>query len=142
MDRDEEQRIRDDEHLKLLAIFHYVFAGFAALMGLFPMLHVALGIALASGKLKDQTTGRTPPEEIGWLIAGFAGVIVVIGLSFAALTAFAGRSLQQRRRHTFVLVVAGLMCLCMPIGTVLGVFTIVVLSRDSVRQQFFAEQRG
>jgi hypothetical protein len=65
-----------------------------------------------------------------------------MGLTFAALTAFAGRSLQQRRRHTFVQVVSGIMCLFMPIGTVLGVFTIVVLSRDSVRQQFLAEQRG
>lgn len=142
MDEHDPQRIRDDEHLKLLAIFHYVFAGLAALAGLFPLLHVALGLALASGTFKDQTTGEAPPEEIGWVIAGFAGALVVMGLSFAALTAFAARSMQQRRRHTFVQVVSGVMCLFMPIGTVLGVFTIVVLSRESVRQQFLAEQRG
>jgi hypothetical protein len=63
MERDEEQRVRDDEHLKLLAIFHYVFAGGAALMGLFPLLHVALGLAMASGKLNDETTGKAPRKS-------------------------------------------------------------------------------
>lgn len=34
----------------------------------------------------------------------------------------------------FCLIMAGIACLFMPFGTVLGVFTIVVLTRESVRE--------
>jgi hypothetical protein len=57
-------------------------------------------------------------------------------LSLAALLAVAGRRLKQRRSHTFCLVVAGLTCMNMPLGTVLGVFTLVVLTRPGVREAF------
>lgn len=48
----------------------------------------------------------------------------------------AGRALAQRRRYTFCLVIAGVACMFMPFGTVLGVFTIIVLLRDSVKELF------
>lgn len=38
----------------------------------------------------------------------------------------------------FALVVAGLDCVRIPVGTALGVFTISVLLRDSVRQSYAA----
>jgi len=34
------------------------------------------------------------------------------------------------------MIVAGITCLSVPIGTVLGVFTLLVLSRPSVKQMF------
>jgi hypothetical protein len=37
-------------------------------------------------------------------------------------------------------VVAGIECIVMPFGTVLGVFTLVVLSRESVKTLFAAER--
>ena len=44
---------------------------------------------------------------------------------------------QARRRDgNEALIVAGLECMMMPFGTVLGVFTIIVLLRPSVRQLF------
>jgi hypothetical protein len=33
----------DEEHLRLLAIFHYVVAGLAALFSIFPLLYTTLG---------------------------------------------------------------------------------------------------
>ena len=50
----------------------------------------------------------------------------------------AGRYLARRERYTFCLVVAGVECMFMPFGTVLGVFTIIVLSRPSVKDLFGA----
>ena len=44
--------------------------------------------------------------------------------------------LQQRRRPTLCLVVAGLECMMFPFGSVLGVFTIIILLRPCVRQLF------
>jgi hypothetical protein len=53
----------------------------------------------------------------------------------------AGRSLARRKRYLFCLIVAGTMCvMCNPLGTVLGVFTIVVLLRPSVKELFGANR--
>jgi len=37
------------------------------------------------------------------------------------------------------MVIAGLSCLNMPLGTVLGIFTLIVLSRESVKVLFKGE---
>ncbi len=42
----------------------------------------------------------------------------------------------------FCLIVAGIECLLMPYGTVLGVFTIMVLMRESVKERFGANPAG
>ena len=124
---------QDSEHLKLLAIFHYVVAGITALFACIPFLHFFMGLALTTGAFPD-----TDPEAqaVGIFIMVFAGLFIVAGWTLAALIAYAGRNLQTRRRYTFCLVVAGVECIFMPFGTVLGVFTIIVLMRDSVKEMF------
>ena len=59
------------------------------------------------------------------------------GMVFSVTLIFlAGRFLAQRRHHTFCVTMAAVQCLFMPFGTILGVFTIVVLNRPSVKQLF------
>ena len=92
-----------------------------------------MGVALATGAFGD-----TDPEArpIGLVIMVFAGLVILAGWTLAALIAYAGRSLQTRKRYTFCLVMAGVECIFMPVGTVLGVFTMIVLVRDSVKELF------
>ncbi len=124
---------RDLEHIKLLAIFHYVAAGMAAMFACIPFIHFFMGLALATGAFPDT---NTEARTMGLVIMLMAGLIILFGWVFAALVAFAGRSLQQRKRYTFCLVMAGIECIFMPVGTVLGVFTIIVLLRDGVKALF------
>lgn len=124
---------KDLEHLKLLWIFHYVDAGMTAVISCIPFLHFFMGLALATGTFPD-----TDPEakSIGIVIMVIAGLFIIAGWTLAILIAFAGRSLQTRKRYTYCLVMAGINCIFIPIGTVLGAFTIIVLSRDSVKALF------
>jgi hypothetical protein len=124
---------QDLEHLRLLSIFHCVAAAMAALVACIPFLHLFMGLALATGALGD-----TDPEArpVGIVIMIIALGFIFIGWVLAALMVFAGRSLAQRKRYTFCLVMGGIECLFMPVGTVLGVFTIIVLVRDSVKELF------
>lgn len=132
---------KDEEHLKLLVIFHYILAGLMALFSLFPVIHLALGLVMvfAPDKL-SQGNDTPPPRFVGWMFAGLAAIFIVIGLVTAVLTFFAGRSISQRKRHMFCLVIAGLECLMFPIGTALGVFSIIVLERGSVKELFKVDQ--
>ncbi len=124
---------QDEEHLRLLAIFHYVLAGLTACASLFFGLYVVLGVLMGTGVL-----GSDDPQSqrIGPLLAlfGLGGTGLV--LAFAAAVAYAGRCIATRRRRTYCIVIAALLCTNAPLGTVLGVFTILVLARDSVRELF------
>ena len=124
---------QDSEHLKLLSIFHYVVAAMTALFACIPFIHFFMGLALATGAFPD-----TDPEAqpIGIIIMVFDGLFILAGWALAVLIAYAGRSLQTRRRYTYCLVMAGVECIFMPVGTVLGVFTIIVLLRDTVKELF------
>jgi len=124
---------QDQEHLKLLAIFHYVVGGMAALFACFPLLHFGIGLALSTGWLPaDDLESRW----VGIVFMVIAGFFVIAGWVYAALMVFAGRCIANRRHRTFCLVIAAASCLFMPFGTVLGVFTIIVLMRESVRVLF------
>jgi hypothetical protein len=127
---------RDLEHLKLLSIFHFVVGGIGALFSLFPIIHLVLGLALiySPESFPDSNTGEAPPAFVGYLFAAIGGLIIIIGETISALVIYSGLQMRKRRRYTFSFIIACVLCAFIPIGTVLGVFTIIVLSRDSVKQ--------
>ena len=57
-------------------------------------------------------------------------------LGSGLLNLISGLYIRVRRHRTFSIIVGGINCLHMPLGTMLGVFTIVVLMRDSVRELY------
>ena len=127
---------KDEEHLRLLAIFHYVVAGLTAFFSLFPLMHVFMGVLIASGNFAGPDDFEMFPRAFGWFFIIMGGMFITFGLALALTIALGGRSIQRRQNRVFCLVVAGLSCLIMPFGTVLGVFTIVTLMRDSVKELF------
>jgi hypothetical protein len=126
----------DVEHLRLLSIFYYVDAGLQALSFFWGMVWLAVGILLA---LRPESWGahaEPPPAVIGLVITALGIVVTLMGLALAVCLFFAGRMLSQRRRRLFCLIVAGINCIFVPIGTVLGVCTLLVLIRPSVKALF------
>ena len=135
---------RDNEHLRLLSIFHYIYGALVGLCGSFPLMHVAMGFAMLSGVLENPgMQGQAPPREMGWIFVGVGSAVVLLSWTMAACLIFSGISLGQRKRYMFCMVIAGISCLGIPLGTILGAFTIMVLVRDTVIQQFEAvRQQG
>ena len=129
---------KDEEQLRLLAMFHYVVAGIAGLFSLFPVLHLVMGLFLVFGAKHFSGTGEPPPAWFGWIFIIFASGFILAGLTIATLILTAGRCLARRRHYTFCLVMGAVECAFMPFGTVLGVFTIITLNRETVKQLFFA----
>lgn len=125
---------QDEEHLRLLAVFHYVVAALTAFFACFPFIHLGIGVFML---LKPQAfKPGPPPEPFAWLFIVIGALAILAGWTLAVLFLLAGRNLSRRRRHLFCQVVAGIGCIFMPFGTVLGVFTLIVLSRPSVRTLF------
>ena len=123
------------DQLHLLSIFHYIFAVFVGLLSLMPLIHIIFGALIMSNTFFAGQP-KAPPAALGWLFVVIGAIFMLIGFSYAALVALAGRFLSQRRHWMFCMVVAGLSCAFFPVGTVLGVFTIFVLSQPEVRVAF------
>lgn len=131
---------RDDEHLRLLSAFHYVLGGLLALASFLPGIHLAYGILMVTGRLGAGRGAHGAAElgsaMLGWFFIGLAAIVILCGLALAASLLLAGAWLVRRRHYLFCLGVAGAACALAPFGTALGVFTILVLARDSVRAEF------
>lgn len=128
---------QDEDYLRLLATFHYVLAGIAALFALFPIFHLLFGLIFILAPHTLAGNGQQPPAIVGWFLVVFAATIITLGWVYAGFILVAGRFLAKHRHYMFCLVMGGVECIFMPFGTVLGVFTIVILMRDPVKRLFF-----
>ncbi|HCO94232.1 MAG TPA: hypothetical protein DIU00_09820 [Phycisphaerales bacterium] len=123
----------DKQNLKLLSIFHYVVGAMAALFSCFPLIHIAIGFAILSGAFDGKDA---PPKFLGLFFIILPGIMMLCGWTLAVCILIAGGKLARYRARMYCLVIAGLECIFMPFGTVLGVFTIVVLMKNSVKELF------
>jgi hypothetical protein len=130
----------DSEHLRLLSIFHYIVAGFAAFCSLFPLLYSAMGfVFIAVSHHPPADPAHTPPAALGWIFVALGIFFALVSLAFALFIFLAGRALAKRRHYWLAFMVACIECIFVPFGTILGVFTLIVLSRDSAKKLFAAE---
>lgn len=127
---------RDADHLNLLAVFHYIAGGLTLLFACIPIIHVVIGLLMLSGKFNGPPGQPGPPPAVGWLFVIIGSVVICFGWTLGLLIIYSGVCIKARRKWMFSVIIAGLMCLNMPLGTILGVFTLVVLLRDSVKRLY------
>jgi hypothetical protein len=71
----------------------------------------------------------------------FFGIMALMGVVYGVLQIVAGRCISQRRARVFTVIVAIPRLVFIPYGTMLSVFTLLVLERASV-QQLYRRQPG
>lgn len=124
-----------DKQLDLLGLFHFILGGLTALFACLPLIHVGVGAALLLGTFDS---GEAAPRFVGWIFVLMGSLFVLGGWALAAAMIAAGRMLRRRKSRTACQVIAALECLLMPLGTLLGVFTIMALSQDRAQELFDA----
>lgn len=133
----DKQAKTDVSQLKLLMVFHYVLAGLSVVGLGFLYLHFKfMDLMMNNPEMWKESNQAPPPETFfalfQYLYLGMAVMIVV----FAIGNALSARFIQTRRHRMFSCVIAGLDCLMFPFGTALGVFTFIVLLRESVVEAY------
>lgn len=130
----------DESHLNAISICHFVWGGLLALFSCFPLIHVFLGVMIMTGKVPMTASAGQPqpmdPKFFGLMFIIFGSVFILIGWTIAALTIASGLFIRRRRRRIWSIVIAAINCAIFPFGTVLGVFSLMVLLRDSVRYRY------
>lgn len=122
-------------NLSTLSVLHYVYGGLMLLGAVvLAVVFFALGGLMQSDLV--QQSNEPPPEVLSTIFQGVGvGVAVFVGL-WGLLVVLSGRWIAQRRNRTGSMIIAGLCCLSFPIGTALGIYTLVVLSNTEVQQAY------
>jgi hypothetical protein len=121
----------DEQHLEALSICHYILGGLHLLSGCVGVPIIALGNSGLLTRFKDSPSD--PGEFLGPFLVLVGVGVILISWGQGILQIISGRKLALRHGRTFSIVVAAISCVNMPLGTVLGIFTLVVLSRPSVQ---------
>lgn len=143
MTTDISQQARDEiidaEHLRLLSIGHYITGALYIAFASFFIFHFVFMLFVGLNPEMFAGTGQTshgPPDGIIKIFAVVIGMLILTGWTIGGLTIYAGRCIKRRSRRTFAIIMACLNVMFMPLGTVLGVFTLIVLSRESVKRLY------
>jgi hypothetical protein len=150
---EEPANAEDAEHLSALSIGHFIMSGLA-LLGAVPMLvygvagtklmeELGSDLSMAMGDIPGQAGadpfGGSPDamlQNLGTLVTSMIVAGVLLALVSAVHLLVVGVGIRQRRWWTFCYLTGWGECLMFPFGTILGVFTIIVLSRPSVKRRF------
>jgi hypothetical protein len=123
--------------IRLLSILHYVFGGLTVFTSLLPLIHIGMGIFMTSGKLPAASAQEAEIlNMVGGLFIGIGSVVVLIGMICGICTILAGRYLGQYKNHTFCFIIACIECINVPLGTALGIYTIITLNKPEVKEPF------
>lgn len=198
------QAKKDNDHIRILAICHYVMGGLALLTSLIAIIYIVIGIVMLTGaaftrpnppatsastlrppvveadliqeihdhaetvaesseevRVRRHTDampavshshGHAGPASSDMTAAGVGviGILFVIGgvLFFLFMVVsglvqiLSGRFMVKRKNRVFSLIIAGLNLMSVPLGTILGIFTLIVLLRPSVTAEYEAAKRA
>lgn len=140
------QMIENASHLRMLAIGYYVYAALTTFFSLFALIYIGIGGAVLAGKIPMSPKGAPPPpaggptqdQIMGGFFLGFGLLFFILIIAMAVLSFMTARWITARKNPVFCMVIAALCCLNIPLGTLLGVFTFIVLLRPSVQELFRA----
>jgi ABC-type Fe3+ transport system permease subunit len=124
--------------LKLLSIGYFIQGGVATFYSLIVLCYVGVMGFVFTSMLKtapSDARNQLPPGLLPIIGVVFAAVVLA-GLAGGLCLLYSGYALRKHKSRIFVLVVAALSCMAFPYGTVLGIFTFMVLQRPAAKDMF------
>jgi hypothetical protein len=132
--------IIDEEHLRLLSLFHFIKGGITVAFSLLGLLYfLFLGFIMKMGSrlhLPSNSYNEEFPIEFMSYIFLIAGIIVMLVLLCGILQLVSGYYLKRKEYRLFSFIIGIIEILEVPYGTILGLMTLIVLSKDSVKRKY------
>lgn len=125
---------QDEDQLNVLSILFYVYAAFVGLTGF-----AIGGVAVLPAILIPASVGahgRAGAFVVGGVFLVIFGALALLLAAKAVVMVLAGRAMAQRSGYTMCMVGACVALMNIPLGTALGIFTITVLQKPTVKARF------
>jgi|GEM_PF-1514161 hypothetical protein len=131
---------KDLEHLKLLGIFHYIWGALSLLGGIFiGGYFLVIGVILMNNPPTSTSSEDSGTASMaGGILIGVGVVLFLVVVVYGILTLMAGGKYRKHQGgywFCFILAIVTLVIGGIP-GIVLGIFSLIVLSRESVKTLF------
>jgi len=124
----------NNEHIRLLSVFYFVFGGLSLFVAFVLTIYlVVLGAIFTNSTVREsiESSGTNMETPLNIVAAIFIFAIVLV-VTIGILQIVAGFKLRKKTHRIFTIVMGVLALPSFPLGTALGVFTIVVLTRPAV----------
>ncbi len=128
---------QDESHLKTLSICYYIYGGlccFAFLMMLLWLSVVPIMMDIPRQEIQGPEFEMVTHAFSFFII--MMSVMSVVVLAIAIMSLLTGSRIKTGRSYKLVFATACVVCISVPFGTALGVFTFIVLNRPSVKAKF------
>lgn len=126
-------QIPPKNNLETLAILHYVWGGLKIFASLFILIYVLMGIGMVAGGVYEGDFGM---QFAGGMFLVFGGISFLLVVAIGILNILCGRYLQQKKNRVFCIVMSALACMNAPLGTLLGIFTIIEIEKPEIKAMF------
>lgn len=148
---DDSKRAVTRERLRLLSIAYRISGIIGAVFISFLLIHLCVFTVISfmpesafqsSGSQHSTTqniqtkNNAGPPLILFRVVAGVIGVVILCGWTLGGLTFYAGHCIAKRQKRTFVLVMAGVNCIWIPYGLLLGISTFLALGAEDAKLEY------
>lgn len=124
------------DNLNLLSIFYFVFGGMSVLGSLIMFLYT-----LIFGVLRNKVGVHSyEADTVFTILTSVFGIIGIIILVVGVMQIICGLKLRKQTNRMFSIVIAAFTLLSFPLGTALGVLTLIVLSKNSVKDLYLKKE--
>lgn len=127
-------------NINTLAILQYVWAGLTMLSALIIfVIYFILGTVFTSDNMIMNGDDEIAFKFIGGFFLILSIVVLFILLISSVLKILCGIFMQKKKNRVFCIVIAALECFNIPLGTALGIFTIIELEKQEAKELFGKE---
>ncbi|QDV48786.1 hypothetical protein [Gimesia fumaroli] len=126
---------RDKRHLQILSKLQIIYG----ILNLFVSFYFYKVTSVMVRDYQKVLEESNPEVQVG-LLLGFGFILFLLGVVVLFCIILTGQSLARYENYQYCLIIAVLECLIFPIGTILGIYTILVLRRASVKELFSVTQ--
>ncbi len=126
---------KDDKDVKVLTILHLVFSGFMLFSFLVTTLQRRMIDTFPVGDAFSPLNGKAESSQAPAVFSTFSSIIWFMGIFFICMfvaNIASAYFMRSRLYRTFSVAIAGLNCFFVPVGTALGIYSLMVLHRDPV----------
>lgn len=136
---------QQDTLLGICSIFQYLIGWLLFLVSCLPLLYVIIGSFMVIAGFYPPGNGTPGAGEtlpffvVGGVFLTIGGFLCLIGMTVAFCVLVCARRLKKKVKYHYCLTVAAIECFFMPLGTIIGVLTIVLLAQQDIKESFLGK---
>jgi len=128
---------QDKSYLNIISIFYIVLGCLMLPLSLLPLVHIAVGAMVVVAPHTGHGN-EAMPILFGGIFIVFGLIIMLTFLAIAICMIYTGVCIKRRTKYIFCMVISAIACTFAPLGTILGVFSIILLCKPEIKADFEA----